>query len=169
MNNNKDMNQFEGITLDHHEGYLYMQNYPTLGMLHNVWKKRYVTLKNGFLYFTEKKGDLIFHETTNKLELKSSTQIYQEDSHESEGKYYLRIIQHTKYFTFYTTNEDERNKWLSSVLTAMTQTYIKSDKKHNKGCCGSKEDEDESPLLLRRTKTLCKTVSAFLKRRGNAQ
>ena len=125
------LNDFEGKTLTNHEGYLYKKHQSVIGFPKSVWKKKYMKLKDGCLYITRTKGDVILHEKTKKVEIKPDTGIYPENDKKDKPRFYLRVNFCKKSYIFRTDNETERNTWLAALLTVMTQTFVKLYKQNS--------------------------------------
>lgn len=120
----ESFNEFEGKSLAHCEGYLYIQSRSLWRFPNHLWKRRYFTLRNDVLYFTKQKGDLIFEETTDKIEIEADTGIYPEESTKGSKKFFIRIAQGKQNYILCSADENDRNTWLASLLTVITEKYV---------------------------------------------
>ena len=118
------LNEYEGKIQTKVEGYLYMQclclwKFPT-----HLWRRRYFTLKNDTLYFTKDEKDILNQDKTSKIQIEADTGIYPEENKKGKSKYYIKIISGIQRFVLCSTSENERDEWLSSLLTVITQKYV---------------------------------------------
>ena len=117
-------NEFEGEKPKSCEGYLYIQSRSLWRFPNHLWKRRYFTLRNDCLYFTKEKGDLIFSDSTHKIEIEADTGIYPEDHTKGKSKFLIRITQGKQNYVLCSGDETDRNTWLASLLTVITQKFV---------------------------------------------
>jgi len=107
------------------EGYLFIQSKSLWRFPQHLWKKRYFTLINDTLYFTKHEEEIINEENTaTRIEIEADSGIYPEENVKGKSKFYIRITQGKQNFILCSPDEIERNKWLSSLLTVITQKYV---------------------------------------------
>jgi len=104
------------------EGYLYVQNRSFWRFPKHVWKRKYFTLKSDSLYISECKNEITQDSTCIKIGL--DTGIYPRDNINGRPKYYIRITTGKQNYTLRSTEEDDRNTWITSLLTSMSNTLM---------------------------------------------
>lgn len=118
------LNEFEGLKDNNCEGYLYLQA-PGLWMLPTqIWRKRYCMIRDDKLYFLKDHEEKLIHGVTTHIKIEAETGIYPKEYQKGKHKYCLRIVQLKQTFILCSKDENERNKWLSSLLTIITRKYI---------------------------------------------
>ena len=110
------------------EGYLYLQGHRLWRFPNHLWNRKYFTLKNDCLYFTKEKGELTFEDAKNKIEIEADTGIYPEESTKGKERYFIRITQGKQQYVLCSGKENDRNIWLASLLTVITQKFINNFK-----------------------------------------
>lgn len=106
-----------------YEGYLYVQNRSFWRFPKHVWKKKYFTLKSDSLYITDCKNDLTTQNSTC-IKIGLDTAIYPRDNINGSPKYYIRITTGKQNYTLRSAEEDDRNAWITSLLTSMSNNLM---------------------------------------------
>lgn len=104
------------------EGFLYVQNRSFWRFPKHIWKKKYFTLKSDSLYISDAKNDITPNSTCIKIGL--DTAIYPRDGINGSPKYYIRITTGKQNYTLRSTEEDDRNAWITSLLTSMSNNLM---------------------------------------------
>lgn len=118
------LNEFEGLKSTSCEGYLYLQSPGIWGLPTPLWKRKYCILRDDCVYMTKKYGDLIIPDVTSNIQIQSDTGIYPDEHYRGKYKYCIRITQEKQTYILCSKTENERNKWLNSLLTLITKKYI---------------------------------------------
>lgn len=105
------------------EGYLYVQNRSFWRFPKHVWKRKYFTLKSDSLYITECKTDNTAQNSTC-IKIGLDTGIYPRDNINGRPKYYIRITTGKQNYTLRSAEENDRNTWITSLLTSMSNTIM---------------------------------------------
>lgn len=142
------------------EGYVYIQSKSLWRFPTHLWKRRYFVLRNDCLYFVKDEKDKIHLDHAACIEIESDTGIYPEDNTKGKQKFYIRINQDRQNFILCFVDNVERNKWLSSLLTIITQKYMSNFKSGAyKSIKLNYNQKRHKPLRMRH--------SSFLPRRGS--
>ena len=140
------------------EGYLLVQNRSIWTLPSHYWKNRYFCLSNEALRFYKKGTEE--QATTHKIPLDKYVKLYPEESRSKHfGKqFYIKVVKRRKVYTLCASSEEERNSWLTALLTAIANNIILqkprdlSGSTSRIGSCSEVElsEGDETPELVRR-------------------
>ena len=112
------------------EGYMLMQSRSFLRLQSDVWKYRYFVILNNTLCIYKRRPGWKFNSSRVSpykqiITLDDTVGIYPETLSRDDKKFVIRITKGRKDITLCAQSEEERNSWLSALLTAVTNNIVK--------------------------------------------